>query len=190
MKNRYLLFLSLITLPLLLNGCMTMGWSGADHNRSRTGTQNQILVKERQVEDYTLTAEFPSSVVGEEVRFAFEIEGGEVSKGSRFEPISLQINKQNGNTVENTFTKLYPDRSLSTATRFVFPYRFDETGIFQVTFTLNDSLAEEVESPYTISANLSVSESYDDYTRSFNTTVWIVGGSAVMVGMMMWMIAD
>ena len=171
---------------------MTMGWGGYHGpNQSRTGNQNQILVKERQIENYTLAAEFPSSVVGDEVRFALEIEGGEASKGSISESISLQISKQNGDTVEKTFTKLQPDHSLSTASRFVFPYRFEEAGTYEISFLIEDTFGEELESPYTISTTLPVSQSYNtNHHDTFNSVPWIMAGGAVMTGLMVWMMAN
>lgn len=182
--------LSLIILPLLLSGCMTMGWSGVHDNRSRTGTQNQILVKERQIENYTLVAEFPSSVVGEEVQFTLEIEGQRSSKEKNFESVFLKIHKQNGRSIEKTFTQLQPDYSLSTATRLVFPYRFDEAGVYDVTFAIDDPSGNKQEPSYAISTTLSVPESYVKHQGPFNSTTWIVAGSAVMVGMMIWMMAE
>ena len=193
MKTRLPLLLSLIILPLFLNGCMTMGWGGTHDNRSRTGTQNQILVKERQIENYTLAAEFPSAVIHEEVqvRFALEIEGGETSKRSKSESISLQINKQNGDTVEKTFTKLQPDHSLSTASRFVFPYRFEKAGTYEISFLIEDTFGEDLESPYTISTTLPVSQSYNNnHHDTFNSVPWIMAGGAVMTGLMIWMMAN
>ena len=192
MKIRSSLLLSLTILPLLLSGCMTMGWGGYHGpNQSRTGNQNQILVKERQIENYTLVAEFPSAVIHEEVRFALEIEGGEASKGSISESISLQISKQNGDTVEKTFTKLQPDHSLSTASRFVFPYRFEEAGTYEISFLIEDTFGEELESPYTISTTLPVSQSYNtNHHDTFNSVPWIMAGGAVMTGLMIWMMAN
>lgn len=180
--------LNALAMVLFFNGCMTMGGSSRHGSNPESENRNRLLIKEKHAEEHTLIAEFPSSAVQNEVRFILEIKGPEPLTENLSGSVSLQIGKKINSGTESTLTELQPDRSLSTPSRFVFPYRFDEAGTYEVTFVINALSGGKAGNSHEISARIAVAEFYGSSHRPFTTTPWILGGSAVMAGMMVWMI--
>ena len=189
MKIRSPHLLSLIILPLLLSGCMTMGWGGY-HGANRPESQypQQTLVKEHRVENRTLRAKFPHAVANERVLFEIEASEDDTVAADIIESVSLQIHRTERGNTDNTYTELKPDPTLSGYNRWVFPYRFYKPGNYEVTFTINFRAQKSSASSIDISAKRPVAASYSS-TKGYTIIPWIAGG-AIITGMMIWMMAD
>ena len=185
---RTLFLFSIFTLLFVLNGCMTMGWDGINGAYEQKSGQNQLLIKERQVNGYSIFAEFPSAAVGKDILYALEIVGPETTLENNINSVYLYINEKDRVNAEKVSIRLSPDASLSSSTRFVLPYRFDETGMYEASFIIETVSEGNTVSSFTVSENYSITESYTDNHHSNNLAPWIWGGGAMMTGMMLWMI--
>lgn len=183
-----LFFYPLLAFLLFFNGCMTMGWDGINGTSEQKSGQNQLLIKERQVNGYSIFAEFPSAAVGKDILYALEIVGPETTLENNINSVYLYINEKDRVNAEKVSIRLSPDASLSSSTRFVFPYRFDETGMYEASFIIETVSEGNTVSSFTVSENYSITESYTDNHHSNNLAPWIWGGGAMMTGMMLWMI--
>jgi hypothetical protein len=165
---------------------MTMGWGGyhGDNEPRRPGNQ-ETLVKEHQIADQTLRATFPYAETGDQVRFELVMISNGNSNDLTIESTSLKIRRPGTSGSNTSFITVDPAPSQSRSGQWIFPYRFHESGDYEITFTVKYQSSKESTSVTTISAHRSVSESYTSHHR-YNTIPWIAGG-AVMTGLMIWM---
>lgn len=187
MKIRTPHLLSLIILPLFLNGCMTMGWGGHYNNgSSQPADQQANLIKEQQVANQTVRATFPSTEAGQQVHFELETISQDTTN-TPIESVVLEIQNPGNSGLPLATTTVKPDPTLSRQGYWIIPYRFAESGTYQITFIVNLN-TKKSSSPHSISSHLMVSEPVAKYNR-YNPLPW-VASSAIMVGFMVWMMAN
>lgn len=165
-----------------------MGWGGHYNDNSSQPANNQTnLVKEQQAENLTFRATFPYAVTGKQVRFELET----ISQDTTSVPVesaNLEIQNSESSGLPLSTTTVKPDPTLSRQGYWIFPYSFAEPGTYQITFVANFKTQKNSLSSHFISSPLMVSEPVAKY-NGYNSFPWIAS-SAIMVGFMVWMMAN
>lgn len=182
----------LVVLGLFFNECMTMGWGGDIHSGLNESTQSTAsLVKEIEYHGIVFRAEFPEATVNQNVKFVLNIISGKESKDLEKYDVSMVIRRQVDLSSGSSYIRTGTDSKVTGGGHWIFTHRFSKVGYYTVSFEVTDSARNEPEAVTTLSAEryVAASTTSPHHKNSFYRSFWFIGGTVVMLGMMVWMLS-
>lgn len=188
-RKKILIFtVVLLALGLSSSGCMTMGWGGGYHSGSETPTSSSAsLVKETEYRGFVLRAEFPGATANREVKYTFDMQTQVKANNPEKYEVAMVVSRGSGVSSGSSVTRVGANRNLSGNGRYVFTHRYVESGSYTISFEVSDASGPVT----TLSADryVSMNSTFDHHDNNFYRSPWFIGGSVLMLGIMVWMMS-
>lgn len=177
---------------IFFNGCISVGQGMVGHTISEeAGVASPLLVKEKELDGYVLHAEYPEAYVNRESKFVLDLNSNNLSTPPEDLEMTMVIQKRGDKSPSSSSTRIAEAPVQPASGRRVFYYRFTEQGWYTITFELSEPRGDQSVTLATLSADRYVGARVGDgyHHDSFYHSPWFLGGTAVMLGMMVWMMS-